>query len=146
MTPCKYLHAASMCAITTPPRLGSESRALFPGLLPSALPLPFVVFFPITPKFPPRLYYMSSRSFFVLLLVMDAAAKDLVRAVLDAAGPDHRVPSQVREGTTLGSQRTKHQRFANRRELAAEYDVAPVDIWILPVSGKAKEQQASRII
>ena len=53
---------------------------------------------------------------------------------------------QVPKGTTLGSLQTKHQRFANRRELTAEYDVVPVDIRILPVSGKAKEQQASRII
>eukprot|EP00588_Corethron_pennatum_P015692 CAMPEP_0194280286 /NCGR_PEP_ID=MMETSP0169-20130528/16786_1 /TAXON_ID=218684 /ORGANISM="Corethron pennatum, Strain L29A3" /LENGTH=241 /DNA_ID=CAMNT_0039024951 /DNA_START=37 /DNA_END=759 /DNA_ORIENTATION=+ len=73
----------------------------------------------------------------VLLLVKDDAAKDLVRAVLDAAGPDHRVMSQVRKVLTLDSLRTKHQRFANKRELAAEYDVVLVDVRILPMAGKA---------
>ena len=60
-----------------------------------------------------------------------------MRPVPNAAGPDHRAMSQVRKETTLGSPRTKHQRFANRRKLGAEYDVALVDIRILPMSGKA---------
>ena len=60
-----------------------------------------------------------------------------MRPVPNAAGPDHRAMSQVRKETTLGSPRTKYQRFANRRKLGAEYDVALVDIRILPMSGKA---------
>lgn len=65
----------------------------------------------------------------VLRLVQDNPPKDPVRAIPDAAGPDHRVPSQVRRATTPGSLRTKYRRLSNERELAEEYDA--------PVAGRA---------
>jgi len=73
----------------------------------------------------------------VLLFVKDDTTKDLVRTVLDAAGPNHAALSQVRKVLTLDSLLTKLHRFANKRELATEYDVMLVDVRILPMADKA---------
>ena len=88
-----------------------------PSVRPQAVFVPHPILTATTGRAP------WSSSLWRMTLPRTWSARSWTRPVPDAADIDHRAPSQVRKVTVFGSLRTKHQRFANRRELAADYSL-----------------------